>query len=418
MNGDVGLSRAGHETARLQLARVRVERDTARETAVQHAARICALALDVERVGVWMLEPDALVAATQYQRSGAVHTSGRRILNASCPVYIAALQERRAIVAHDARTDPATRELAENYLIPMGITSLLDAPLYRRGEVVGVVCHEHVGPARRWTQTDIDFASSVADMLGMIFEQADNLVLEAELRSRAARLRDAERLDTLVRLAGGVAHDFNNVLTAIALISSGLEKHTEADVSAKALTLSEAVALGKQLVERLSSLARLRAANERDADIDLCLETLQRLIDPLVRGRAIMTVSNQLERASAALPTVQLMQVLLNLCLNAAEAMERPGTIALRVRAPTQQEGGDEMVVIEVEDDGAGISDDVQDSIFNPYFTTKETGTGLGLPTVRDIVTEHGGSVVVDRGRDRGTTFLVVLPRGQPLRSH
>jgi signal transduction histidine kinase len=400
-----------HETARLELARVRVDGGNTRDAAIRQATRICAHALSVERVGVWMLSPHDIVNALQYARSPDAYTSGARLLRGSCPAYFDALHERRVIAAHDARTNPATFELAATYLEPLGITSMLDAPIYRRGDIVGVVCHEHVGAARHWTRAEIDFTSSVADMLSMIFEQADNLLLEAELRGRAARVRDAERLGTLGRLAGTVAHDFNSVLTAITLISSGLERHEDAGVAEQARTLSEAVDLGARLVEQLAGVGQASATTQDTADVEACLDTVRRLVEPLVRDRATIGVSVSLPGVVAALPAMQFIQVLMNLYLNAAEAMERPGTIEVTVRAPKSGEAPDTMVVIEVRDDGPGIPAEIRDDVFNPYFTTKESGTGLGLATVHDIVTVYGGSVVVTCESDEGTTFRVLLPR-------
>lgn len=372
---------------------------------------MCAQALQLERVGVWLLEGDELVSVTQYTHSTGEYTSGQRVTREVCPRYFDALHERRAIVAHDALTDPITRELVDDYLVPLGIGAMLDAPIYRRGDVVGVVCHEHVGPPRTWSQADIDFASSVADMLSIIFEQADSLLLEAELRTRAARLSDQDRLQTLMRLAGSVAHDFNSVLTAIALVGSGLARSKAPEVAGQAETLADAVQLGTRLVQQLGGVGELSAEDQPIADVRRCLEKLQRVIEPVVRNRAALEVSVDMTEPRAALPSLQLIQLLMNLCLNAADAMDQPGTISVRVRVPKSEEGPSTNLVLEVSDTGRGIPPEIRENIFNPYFTTKPTGTGLGLATVHSIVTDHGGRILVDSQPGRGTVFRVILPR-------
>src|SRR6185436_15187741 len=112
---------------------------------------------------------------------------------------------RRVIVANDARQAPETRELTESYLRPLGITSMLDAPVFRDGEVVGVVCFEHVGSPRAWSDAESTFASSVADMLGMLLEQTARRAAEAELRDRVADESDRYRHALIGQIALGVA---------------------------------------------------------------------------------------------------------------------------------------------------------------------------------------------------------------------
>ncbi len=145
------------------------------------------------------------------------------------PAYFAALRERRAIVASDARHHRSTRELYAAYLAPRGIGSLLDAPVFLDGEVVGVVCHEHVGPPREFEQHEVDFAGSVADMVAMVDEQSQRLALEMELREQELLRQQLVKLEAVGRLARAAAHDFNNALATIMMAAEPLTMHLDPD---------------------------------------------------------------------------------------------------------------------------------------------------------------------------------------------
>lgn len=160
-------------------------------------AKICALAAETlasARVGYWSLSEDdqAIVCECLYLRSkkGPDESSrGVRVSAPDCPAYFHALAARRPIVAHDALTHVATVELAESYLKPLGITSMLDAPVWVRGRVVGVLCHEHVGPAREWLPEEIDFGSALAVMVSLALEEANRARSEHSLRESEEKFR-------------------------------------------------------------------------------------------------------------------------------------------------------------------------------------------------------------------------------------
>ena len=168
---------AAYEDALRRLSRCAVDEQQSLARIFAEATRLIARTLGVESVGVWLFHDErrTLRCECQYARSTDAHTQGASLALSDVPGYRAALEEYRAIAAADARTDPRTRELAASYLEPRGITSMLDAPLLRHGEVAGVVCHEHVGPPRVWTDDEIHFVSSVADLVALSMEQASCL---------------------------------------------------------------------------------------------------------------------------------------------------------------------------------------------------------------------------------------------------
>jgi two-component system, OmpR family, sensor histidine kinase VicK len=129
-------------------------------------------ALDVARVGIWRVMPDQeLIAVDVFARDTGLHDHGATVRG--CPCYLAALSENRTIAAHDAFTDPRTAELVEAYLRPLGITSMLDVPIWYAAEPGWVLCHEHVGAPRRWTEGEQQFAAHLADLVALSLEAGE-----------------------------------------------------------------------------------------------------------------------------------------------------------------------------------------------------------------------------------------------------
>jgi diguanylate cyclase (GGDEF)-like protein len=160
------------------------------------ASELLSDTLEVERAGVWLFGEGhgVLRCADQYVRGPRAHTAGEELRPADAPRYFRALAEDRAIAAADARADPRTSEFLDSYLLPHGVTSMLDATMRRGGEVVGVVCAEHVGPARRWSADECSFAASVADLAAAALEMAERRRVERALRESDERYRAFIRL--------------------------------------------------------------------------------------------------------------------------------------------------------------------------------------------------------------------------------
>ncbi|HEX8409551.1 MAG TPA: EAL domain-containing protein [Thermoanaerobaculia bacterium] len=142
--------------------------------------------LEVERVGVWFFTPDhqSIRCAELYERTPAVHTAGGELTAQRYPVYFQALETERTIAASDARLDPRTSAFTQTYLDPFGVTSMLDAPIRRLGNMTGVVCFEHTGTTRVWTSEDEHFAGSIADLVAMAMDATDRRQAQEVLRHR------------------------------------------------------------------------------------------------------------------------------------------------------------------------------------------------------------------------------------------
>lgn len=181
-----------HNEALGQLSRSTVLEQKGLHAALREITEVAAQALDVERVSLWLFDDNRsrLVCQDLYQRSIAEHSDGFELLEADYPSYFAALGENRTITANDAHTDARTKEFSATYLTPLGISSMLDAPVRLLGRNIGVVCNEQVGQIRRWSPEEEIFAASIADFM--------TLAIEAEERQKARR--SVERLAEILQL--------------------------------------------------------------------------------------------------------------------------------------------------------------------------------------------------------------------------
>jgi diguanylate cyclase (GGDEF)-like protein/PAS domain S-box-containing protein len=172
--------------------------------ALRLVTEVAAHILRVERASVWLFTRDreALQCKVLYEHTAKRHSEGLELPAARYPSYFAALWEERCIAAHDARTDPRTREFSESYLTSLGIHSMLDAPVFVRGQMVGVVCHEHVGGKRHWDAWEEIVAGSIADFVALALESAQRNVDEQKLTMYTQHLESlvAERTLDLTRL--------------------------------------------------------------------------------------------------------------------------------------------------------------------------------------------------------------------------
>jgi two-component system, cell cycle sensor histidine kinase and response regulator CckA len=247
------------------------------------------------------------------------------------------------------------------------------------------------------------------------------------------RLQDSQKMESMGQLAGGIAHDFNNLLTAIrgSLALAMLEdvdarhRHEYLENAAKAS------ARAADLVGQILGYSRGRTAAS-STDVKVLLSDLKSLLRASLDPRITLECDDKEETWKADLPHVQLEQVLLNLCLNARDALtDKGGTIrissshhlrseAAASTADPKAPAAGEYVVLHVKDDGMGIPEEVKQHLFEPFFTTKEPGkgTGLGLATSDAIVTEAGGWIELESEVGKGTEFRVYLPRASNKRLH
>jgi diguanylate cyclase (GGDEF)-like protein/PAS domain S-box-containing protein len=154
--------------------------------ALRDIAEAASEMLGVERVGVWFFTPDrqAIRCSELFERTPALHSEGGELTAIRYPLYFKALESERTIAAYDARLDPRTSAFTQTYLDPFGVTSMLDAPIRRLGNMTGVICFEHTGTPRVWTADDEHFAGSIADLVAMAMDANERRQVQEALRHR------------------------------------------------------------------------------------------------------------------------------------------------------------------------------------------------------------------------------------------
>jgi PAS domain S-box-containing protein len=222
-----------------------------------------------------------------------------------------------------------------------------------------------------------------------------------EERGREAQLRRAQKLDALGQLAGGIAHDYNNMLLAIGgNIDLALSAAPGSDVGEQLNAARAAVERSAELTRRLLAFGRSEPTRPDPTDVGAVVRETAALLRPLLGGRIGLQLA--LDPAPLVLiDPVEVEQIVMNLAINARDAMPNGGTIAISV-GPVE-----DCVELVVADEGEGIAPEHQERLFEPFFTTRADGTGLGLATVYGIVTRTGGSIAVESEPGRGTRFRV-----------
>ncbi|MBI4822464.1 MAG: response regulator [Deltaproteobacteria bacterium] len=230
-----------------------------------------------------------------------------------------------------------------------------------------------------------------------------------EHRTLESQFRRAQRLEAIGSLAGGIAHDLNNALAPILLMVEVMRMDHPEDAEVLD-TVSDAAKRGAGMVRQLLNFARGTEGERVSVQLRYLLKELQGLVKSTFPKNIDVKVSYSQDLPPVKGDATQLQQVMMNLCVNARDAMPQGGH--LTISASVVQRGNEPLVAIEVTDTGTGISDEVLDRIFDPFFSTKprDKGTGLGLATVLGIARGHGGSVEVDSKLGEGSTFTVLLP--------
>jgi signal transduction histidine kinase len=241
-----------------------------------------------------------------------------------------------------------------------------------------------------------------------------------ERKRLTAQLVQAQKLEIAGRLANGVAHEFNNVLTAIAGSAQLVEEAQDTEARTGALDLlRRAARQGIALSRQLLSLARNPPVNAAVVSTAGLVESGRLLVQAVLPSTVRLEIGPVAD-VPVRLDPGQFDQLLLNLVLNARDAMPEGGTLQISVTAETAQSAADETewacqdplyAVVRVSDTGVGIDPSITPRLFEPFFTTKGvTGTGLGLAVVAEIVDRFGGAIHVESRLGEGTTFAVSLP--------
>jgi PAS domain S-box-containing protein len=282
----------------------------------------------------------------------------------------------------------------------------------------------------QWQRRDgrpVTLSLALAPLYGGLSEVRGVMVLAADLTERKkleSQLRQSQKMEAVGQLAGGVAHDFNNLLTAIIgytslllkVVPPGDQKHEDL------LEIDRAAARATELTQQLLAFSRRQMLQPTLLDLNAVLSDTFRMLGRLLGEHIELAIVPDPGLGVARADRGQIEQVIINLAVNARDAMEGGGKLTLETGNVTLDEAyasqhpgavEGEFVMLAVTDTGVGMTPATQARIFEPFFTTKERGkgTGLGLSTVYGIIKQSGGTIYVYSEPGRGTTFKIYLPR-------
>jgi signal transduction histidine kinase len=281
-------------------------------------------------------------------------------------------------------------------------------PLRIKDRLTGLIALGRKKDFRIFSGEDLQLLTAVAASASVALENAS---LSRQLRRSEIVLERANRLSSLGLLAAGIAHEIRNPLVAVKTFLDLLPQRLD---DQDFLSHFRELSLGElrrvtDLIADLLALGKSKTPERRAVEVAATLEPVVRLMESTARKREIEVLASFEPRVPVVWADPdQLKQITLNLLLNAIEMSAPGGHVWLDVRPALA-----DAVVLEVRDEGPGIPPEQLETIFHPFFTTKETGTGLGLTLVHQMVVEHGGEITVESDVGRGTVFRVTLPTAQ-----
>lgn len=286
-------------------------------------------------------------------------------------------------------------------------------PLLSKGKLIGILNLGHKDSREMYGDEDLEILSTLANQASIAIENAR---LYENLKQSQSIIRRADRLSSLGQLTAGLAHEIRNPLVAIRTFTQLLpERHNDEEFrnNFQSLALKEVDRICG-LVTDLLSFARPSAPNIAAEDVNEIVESIARILETEAKEKGIQIY----RRLATNLPKIfidkeQIKQVCMNVILNALQSIEKEGVVQVSTRL-FARDGSEQFVQIEVRDTGTGIPEKDLENIFNPFFTTKKGGSGLGLSITHQIVQEHGGFIVVQSKVGQGTTFFINLPLKPP----
>ncbi len=402
-------------------------------------AQILGQALNVSRAGYGIIDPVAeTITIERDWNAPGVHSLAGVLQFRDYGSYIEDLKRGVTVAFADARTDPRTRDTAAA-LEGIDARAVLNMPLVDHNNFVALL-YLNDKNAREWTDAEIAFVRDVADRTQAAIERRaaeqaladlnaslERLVEERTRETEAAQdqLRQAQKMEAVGQLTGGLAHDFNNLLMgvsgALELINRRVEQGRSGEIG-RYLEMAEAgVSRAAGLTHRLLAFSRRQTLDPKPTDIGEVIANLEEFLQRSVGPETDV----QIGRVDALWPILldrnQFENALLNLCINARDAMPGGGRIAIEAenRALDEEaaresdlEPGD-YVRVTVTDTGTGMSPETIARAFDPFYTTKPIGegTGLGLSMVYGFVRQSGGQVRIRSAQGKGTAIELQFPR-------
>lgn len=383
------------------------------EESLKKIAAADAQALEVERVSIWCFNDDRLGidCYTLYKLSEDIFEKGVHLEAKDYPLYFQALEESRTINANDAHRDPRTKEFSESYLKPLGISSMMDVPIRLGGQIIGIVCHEHVGHKKIWSQEEQDFAASIADMISLACVSQKRREAEEALKKTTQDLIRSNK--ELEQFAYVTSHDLQEPLHKIIAFGDRIQTLKEEDSRREEFLkrMQRAAGQMRQLINDLLQFARITTRKRPFETLELekvVREVLSDLDFRLTETKAKVEVGSLPQVHGDPLQIRQLFQNLLSNALKFTLPGQAPRVQILAKQTP---EGTME---IQIRDEGIGFNEEFLKKIFQPFqrLNPREDyeGSGMGLALCQKIVQRHGGELKAQSEEGKGATFIIRLP--------
>ena len=361
-----------------------------------------------------------------------VHSPARTAMATRRPVIIEDVEQNNSILDEEERKTAAQA----------AVRAALSVPLTRRGgDIIGALSTYFLQPSKPSPWQEILFDLYARYCVAIIDQMAAKEELEKRVTDHAKRLeqaylqriqdltrqkelekglREAQKMELVATLAGGVAHDFNNILNIILSYASSLDTENEAEFAEGIKTIKGTVQRGSSLVTQLLAVARKTETKFEATDLNDLIRKLIALLAQTLPKNIIIAAEFDPKIPLVMLDSNQISQAVINLCVNARDAMPGGGKLAITTQyldptAARQQYPGAKAIsygCVTVSDTGVGIQDEAKERVFEPFFTTKGPGrgTGLGLSVVYRIMQAHDGFVHFESGAGCGTRFHLYFP--------
>ena len=374
---------------------------------IDQVPQIAREALEVEAAVVHLLEPDRL----DFRVVAGVGALGRAVVGLTRPNRpdtLPGLVLAQGCTVRSPSLRSETRFTVFPQFADAGLQSALAVPLFDRGRVIGALAVLS-SRAERFGDDESGFLESLANLLASSLQRAQT----------EEALNHSQRLESVGQLTGGIAHDFNNLLTVIQGNLQVLEElpSLESDAYGQQLVAAafRATRRAAELTGKLLAFSRRQVLQPTSVDIGAMLGSLADMLRRTVDQHIRIVVDVEAPDLVVIADPGQLESALLNIAINARDAMPEGGDLRFEVRAAQMAPDSESVVRILVSDTGAGMSEEVRERAFEPFFTTKATGrgTGLGLSTVYGFVTQSRGSISIRSAPGSGTTIEMVLPRSR-----
>lgn len=313
-------------------------------------------------------------------------------------------QENKVVIISDVLTDPRVQNRQEIW--EEGIRTILDVPLTLRKETVGII-RIYFKESKKFSDEELDFVVAISEQCACAIDKA-RLIEDHQFQYNHLALH-TEKLSALGRMAAGIAHEINNPLAGILLFSTNMRKKVPEEGPFKEgleVIIHEATRC-KGIIHNLLDFSRDKEPQKVLASIKYLVEKALGILENEFRLRHISVEKDLSNEMPDTLVDVNLMQqVFVNILINAVEAIRENGVITIKGRMSSDQKSEK----IEIADTGCGIPPDQMTKIFEPFFSTKTNGSGLGLAVSYGIVRKHHGNIQVSSQPGGGTRFTIELP--------